>query len=76
MAACLQPGMSLSAVSLANGLNPNMVRKWVGSFYLPREEGAALREQMKGVQPVHKFPHPPRTYQEQGFESDMYGSLS
>jgi hypothetical protein len=29
VAACLQPGMSLSAVSLANGLNPNMVRKWV-----------------------------------------------
>jgi transposase-like protein len=27
--ACRQPGMSLSAVSLANGLNPNMVRKWV-----------------------------------------------
>ena len=29
VAACSQPGMSLSAVSLANGLNPNMVRKWV-----------------------------------------------
>ena len=29
VAACRQPGMSLSAVSLANGLNPNMVRKWV-----------------------------------------------
>jgi 3-ketosteroid 9alpha-monooxygenase subunit A len=54
----------------------NMVRKWVGSFYLSREEGAALREQMKGVQPVHNFPQPPRSYQEQGFESDMYGSLS
>jgi hypothetical protein len=31
---------------------------------------------MKGVQPVHNFPQPPRGYQEQGFESDMYGSLS
>ena len=29
VAACRQPGMSLAAVSLANGLNPNMVRKWV-----------------------------------------------
>ena len=29
VAACRQPGMSLSAVSLANGLNPNMVRKWM-----------------------------------------------
>jgi transposase-like protein len=29
VAACCQPGMSLSAVSLVNRLNPNMVRKWV-----------------------------------------------
>ena len=29
VAACLQPGVSLAAVSLANGLNTNMVRRWV-----------------------------------------------
>jgi len=29
VAACLQPGVSLAAVSLANGLNANMVRRWV-----------------------------------------------
>jgi transposase-like protein len=38
--------MSLSAVSLANGLNPNMVRKWVreadtGAVLLPISEPAA-----------------------------------
>ena len=33
VAACRQPGMSLSAVSLANGLNPNMVRKWVADAH-------------------------------------------
>ncbi|WP_119157179.1 IS66-like element accessory protein TnpA [Caldimonas tepidiphila] len=27
--ACRKPGVSIAAVSLANGLNPNMVRKWV-----------------------------------------------
>lgn len=27
--ACLQPGVSIAAVALANGLNANMVRKWV-----------------------------------------------
>ena len=27
--ACLQPGVSMAAVALANGLNANMVRKWV-----------------------------------------------
>ncbi len=54
----------------------NSVRKWVGSFYQPRDQGQALREQMNGVQAVHNFPQPPRSYQEQGFESDMFGSLS
>ena len=29
MAACLQPGVSISAVALANGLNANLVRRWV-----------------------------------------------
>lgn len=27
--ACRQPGVSVSAVALANGLNANMLRKWV-----------------------------------------------
>jgi transposase len=29
VSACLQPGVSLAAVALANGLNTNMVRRWV-----------------------------------------------
>ena len=29
VAACQQPGMSMAAVALANGLNANMLRKWV-----------------------------------------------
>jgi transposase len=29
VSACLQPGVSLAAVALANGLNANMVRRWV-----------------------------------------------
>ncbi len=29
IAACHQPGVSLAAVALANGLNANMLRKWV-----------------------------------------------
>ncbi len=27
--ACMQPGVSIAAIALANGLNTNMVRKWV-----------------------------------------------
>ena len=28
--ACRQPGVSIAAVALANGLNANMLRRWVG----------------------------------------------
>lgn len=27
---CLRPGISLAGIALANGLNANLVRKWVG----------------------------------------------
>jgi transposase len=30
IAACLEPGISTAAVALANGLNANLVRRWVG----------------------------------------------
>lgn len=29
IAACRQPGISTSAVALANGINPNLVRRWI-----------------------------------------------
>ena len=29
VAACRQPGVSMAAIALANGLNANMLRKWV-----------------------------------------------
>jgi len=29
IAACLHPGVSVAAIALANGLNTNMLRKWV-----------------------------------------------
>lgn len=29
VAACLQPGISIAAVALANGLNANLLRRWV-----------------------------------------------
>ena len=29
MAACKQPGVSTSAVALANGLNANLLRRWI-----------------------------------------------
>ena len=32
IAACLQPGVSIAAVSLANGLNANFLRSWVKAY--------------------------------------------
>jgi transposase len=29
IAACLQPGASTTAIAVANGINPNLVRKWI-----------------------------------------------
>lgn len=29
IAACLQPGVSTTAIAVANGINPNLVRKWI-----------------------------------------------
>ena len=46
--------MSLSAVSLANGLNPNMVRKWVREA----DTGGVLLPGAKPSAPVPASPHP------------------
>jgi hypothetical protein len=32
IAACLEPGVSMAAIALANALNANMVRRWVVDF--------------------------------------------
>jgi transposase len=55
VAASSQPGMSLSAVSLANGLNPNMVRKRVREA----DTGGVLLPGSKPSAPVPATPHPP-----------------
>lgn len=38
VAQCQQPGVSLAAIALANGLNPNLLRRWVN------ERGGLRRE--------------------------------
>jgi transposase-like protein len=40
--ACRQPGISIAAVALANGLNANMLRKWVIDADAGRGVGAGL----------------------------------
>jgi len=56
--ACRQPGVSIAAVALANGLNANMLRKWAvdaegaaRSAVTPRSNG----EMAQAVQPPPTF---------------------
>jgi transposase len=38
---CQQPGASVSAIAVANGINPNVVRRWL-SLALPHDQPPAL----------------------------------
>ena len=44
IAACLQPGVSVAAIALANGLNTNMLRKWVRDHRAESEPSQAVAE--------------------------------
>lgn len=53
--ACRQPGVSMAAVALANGLNANMLRKWVQEAE-HREANVPLRpEGVQGLSTVGSF---------------------
>lgn len=48
MVACKQPGVSTAAVALANGLNANLLRRWISDSTLAGKPGAA-RQPSKAV---------------------------
>ena len=41
--ACQQPGVSSAAIAMANGLNANMLRRWVNSAEQPESAAAPAR---------------------------------
>ena len=41
--ACQQPGVSSAAIALANGLNANMLRRWVNCAEQPEPAAASVR---------------------------------
>jgi len=45
IAACLDPGISVAAIALANGLNTNMLRKWVSDHRAESEAGDSVPKQ-------------------------------
>jgi len=58
VAACLQPGVSIAGVALANGLNANLLRNWVQSHRdrqargVPARLGREDRPAARGLSPT------------------------
>ena len=46
--ACRRPGVSIAAIALANGLNANMLRKWVIDAEASEPIGESEQSQVKG----------------------------
>ena len=55
ISACLQPGVSVAAVALANQLNANLLRTWVKA-YRERSSGKALSLSADGREPTAVAP--------------------
>lgn len=54
IAACLEPGISTAAVALANGLNANLVRRWVVASSQRNDTGPS--KTATTLAPVHPNP--------------------
>lgn len=56
--ACLQPGISIAAVALANGLNANLLRRWVKDHDGVKEagNGAEIDAQASDLRPPTLVP--------------------
>jgi transposase-like protein len=54
IAACLEPGVSTAAVALANGLNANLVRRWVAETSQHRDTRSS--KTAATLAPVHTIP--------------------
>ena len=50
---CLEPGVSTAAVALANGLNANLLRRWVVEA---TQRSGPLRSKTTALAPVHNPP--------------------
>ncbi len=49
LAECRRPGVSVAAVAIAHGLNPNVVRKWLAGHGLKRTGVSAAVKEGKSV---------------------------
>jgi transposase-like protein len=60
--ACRQPGVSIAAVALANGLNANMVRKWVIDAEARAGKGPASNADMPAAASDKPTPSAPLSF--------------
>jgi transposase-like protein len=56
IATCLQPGVSIAAVALANQLNTNLLRTWVKAFRKQQQRDVPAKVEMAGSQAAAKPP--------------------
>ena len=55
VAACSKPGVSSASVAMANGVNANLVRRWVKDTEAEREDVAQAGATKRVTQPATKF---------------------
>jgi transposase len=55
IASCKQPGVSTAAVALANGLNANLLRRWISESRLPAKPAASKRTKRLAVATQTQF---------------------
>ena len=51
--ACSEPGVSVAGIALANGVNANLLRKWMGARGVT---APSLRQSVDSVEPVRHAP--------------------
>jgi transposase-like protein len=56
VAAALQPGVSMAAVALANGLNANLLRRWVKDHRAPQALGDEVADEVEAPRPPTLVP--------------------
>ena len=58
VASCMRPGMSMAAVAMANGVNANLLRRWVRAAEM--RLGAGLPDALAA--PAHRVAETPATF--------------
>lgn len=67
---------AITVMQTKNDGNFKTLRKWVGQFYMSREDAKGVQAELNGVLPVQDFPQPSMEARDAGFEEDCFKTLS